>query len=185
MLVWLSEIREAFYTFFETGGDVLYVILVATILMWTLIIERLWFFRQAYPAMARHVAAEWGSRHDRSSWYALRIRRLLISELRIELRRFIPLIRTLITLCPLLGLLGTTTGMIEVYDVLALAGTGTPRAMAAGVSKAMVTTMAGLVAALSGVFFVSRLERWARREADMLEAHLPIETHTGPSPSQS
>ena len=175
MLVWLSEIREAFYSFFETGGDVLYLILAATVLMWTLIIERLWFFRQSYPRLAQRVEADWHRRRDRSSWHALRIRRLLISELRVELRRFLPLIRTLITLCPLLGLLGTTTGMIEVYDVLALAGTGTPRAMAAGVSKAMVTTMAGLVAALSGVFFASRLESWAREEAQRLERHLPVD----------
>ncbi len=181
MLVWLSETREAFYSFFATGGDVLYLILVATVLMWTLIIERLWFFRQSYPLMARKVEAEWGQRRDRSSWYALRIRRLLISELRLELRRFIPLIRTLITLCPLLGLLGTTTGMIEVYDVLALGGTGTPRAMAAGVSKAMVTTMAGLVAALSGVFFVSRLESRARSAAERLERHLPVDPGAGAS----
>jgi biopolymer transport protein ExbB len=69
--------------------------------------------------------------------------------------------------------------MIEVYDVLALAGTGTPRAMAAGVSKAMVTTMAGLVAALSGVFFVSRLEHWAQAEARHLENNLPIEPGAG------
>ena len=47
-----------------------------------------------------------------------------------------------------MGLMGTVTGMIEVFDVMAISGSGNPRSMAAGVSKATVPTMAGMVAAL-------------------------------------
>ena len=70
-----------------------------------------------------------------------------------------PLLKTLIALCPLLGLLGTVTGMIEVFDVMAIAGSGNPRAMASGVSRATIPTMAGMVAALSGLYFSARLNR--------------------------
>ena len=62
------------------------------------------------------------------------------------------LIQTCIMLAPLFGLLGTVTGMIEVFQVMAFSGGGDARAMAGGVSKATLPTMAGMVVALSGVF---------------------------------
>jgi biopolymer transport protein ExbB len=67
-------------------------------------------------------------------------------------------IKTLVAMCPLIGLLGTVTGMIGVFEVMAQQGTGNPRLMAAGISQATIPTMAGMVAALSGVFFSTRLD---------------------------
>ena len=78
-------------------------------------------------------------------------------------------IRVLVALCPLLGLLGTVTGMIEVFDVMAVAGSGNAKAMAGGVSKATIPTMAGMVAALSGVYFGTWLEHKAATETEKLE----------------
>jgi len=66
-------------------------------------------------------------------------------------------------LCPLMGLLGTVTGMIEVFEVMAISGSGNPRSLAAGVSKATIPTMAGMVVALSGLF----LNTWLQRKAQM------------------
>jgi biopolymer transport protein ExbB len=85
------------------------------------------------------------------------------------------LIKTCVALCPLLGLLGTVTGMIEVFEVMAIAGSGNPRSMASGVSKATVPTMAGMVAALSGVAMSTYLETKARRERDFIADELFIE----------
>ncbi len=82
------------------------------------------------------------------------------------------MIKTLVALCPLLGLLGTVTGMIEVFEVMAFSGTGNARSMAAGVSKATIPTMAGMVAALSGVFAATLLARYAHREVERLRAEL-------------
>lgn len=171
-LAWWINSREALYGFFETGGNVLFVIFGFSVLMWTLIIERLWFLFRVYPGMAELSVTEWLSRGDRKSWRALQIRRLMISEASVELNRYLNQIQALIVLCPLLGLLGTAGGMIEVYDVLAALGGGNARAVAAGVSKAMVTTMAGLVAALSGFICSSRLKPWADREVHRLEQRL-------------
>ena len=67
-------------------------------------------------------------------------------------------IKTLVAMCPLIGLLGTVTGMISVFETMAQQGTGNPRLMASGISMATIPTMAGMVAALSGVFFSSRLD---------------------------
>ena len=66
-------------------------------------------------------------------------------------------------MCPLIGLLGTVTGMIFVFETMAQQGTGNPRLMAAGISQATIPTMAGMVAALSGVFFSSRLDAQIKR----------------------
>ena len=54
---------------------------------------------------------------------------------------------------PMIGLLGTVYGMIEVFEVLSFMGTGNPRAMSSGVAKATIPTMAGMVISLFGLYF--------------------------------
>jgi len=78
----------------------------------------------------------------------------------------------LVALCPLLGLMGTVTGMIEVFDVMAVSGSGNARSMASGVSKATIPTMAGMVGALSGVFLATLLTQKVTNEVDILEEEL-------------
>ena len=171
----LLEPFEAVREFVERGGGVLIVIGAVLLLMWTLMLERFWYFRFVQPSRAKQALTEWRARDDRTSWYAHQVRRLLVSEVRIELKRSIPIIKTLVSLCPMLGLLGTVTGMIEVFDVMALAGSGNSRAMAAGVSKATIPTMAGMVAALSGLIFSVQLDRFAERESGRVADHLTLE----------
>ncbi len=96
----------------------------------------------------------------------------MISEINMGLNQNIHMIKTLVALCPLIGLMGTVTGMIEVFEVMAIMGSGNARAMAAGVSKATIPTMAGMVAALSGVFMSTYVERRAKRAAERLEDSL-------------
>ncbi len=168
------EVFGAVRDFIETGGDVLLVIAVVTFAMWWLILERLWYFRRIQPAEASRVQAAWNARKDHSSQNAHQIRRLLISEVEIKLERGLLLIKALVALCPMLGLLGTVTGMIEVFDVMALAGTGNVRGMAGGVSKATLPTMAGMVAALSGLMLSVQLERFARAEGKRVADRLTV-----------
>ncbi len=169
--------------FIETGGNVLLVIAFVTGVMWTLIIERFWYFRSGHRVEIDRVRRTWEAREDRESWHAQAIRRLLVSQVKLKLTRGLGLIKTIVALCPMLGLLGTVTGMIEVFDVMAIAGSGNTRGMAGGVSKATLPTMAGMVAALSGMLFSIQLERFARHEtervADQLEMAEPeVETET-------
>lgn len=158
--------------FFERGGDVLWAIFFVTILMWTLIIERAWFYYGVLPEKIRETVDLWERRDDTSSWFARRIRDQMISTVSIEAHRFILVIKTLMAVLPLLGLLGTVTGMIEVFDVMAVAGTGNARLMAGGVSKATIPTMAGLVAALSGLYLVTFLEHKADAQIEVVEDRL-------------
>ena len=159
---------EAVSDFINRGGDVLIVIFIVTAAMWTLILERQYYFRVAYPQMQTGILERWHQRGDQLSWRAQQIRALWISEASTELNRSISLINTLVALCPLLGLLGTVTGMIEVFDVMATAGNSNARAMAAGVSKATIPTMAGMVAALSGLYFSVQLQRFAKDQGEEL-----------------
>ena len=153
----------------ELGGDVLWAIMFVLFVMWTFILERVWYILRVYPGRKRMAVATWEMRSDTSSWYARKIRDGLISEAAIALRKNIGLIKALIAICPLLGLMGTVTGMITVFDVMTYSGGGNARAMAAGVSMATVPTMAGMVAALSGVYFGTWLEHKAQTETDQLE----------------
>jgi biopolymer transport protein ExbB len=166
---WIYQAGGAIRDFVELGGDVLWVIMLALFLMWTLILERLWYFYRVFPRRKREIVGAWKARRDTTSWYARRIREALVSEAALELRQHVGLIRSLIAVCPLLGLLGTVTGMIAVFDVMAFSGGGSARAMAGGVSMATVPTMAGMVAALSGIWFGGWLEHKAQVQADTLQ----------------
>jgi len=159
----------AIRSFFEAGGNVLWAILLVTTLMWTLIIERLWFFRSELPQRVAAVQSHWDSRADTTSWYARRIRDQMISEVSIEAHQFLLFIKTLMAVLPLLGLLGTVTGMVQVFNVMALTGTGNARLMAGGVSAATIPTMSGLVAALSGLYLATYLEQRADAEVDRVQ----------------
>lgn len=155
--------------FFEAGGNVLWGILVVTVLMWTLIIERAMYFRLDLPAQMKMIEQRWKARSDNSSWNALRIREAMVSQVFLDATRNMLLLKALMGVLPLLGLLGTVTGMIRVFDVMAVIGTGNARAMAGGVSQATIPTMAGLVAALSGLYFVMIFDRKASNTVERVE----------------
>ncbi len=174
-MVELLEAYDAILDFIQRGGNVLYGVMIVTFLMWMLIIERLWYLRLVFKKEFNRVLDAWEARKERKSWHAHKIRIAMISEVSISLNTNIGMIKTLVALCPLIGLLGTVTGMIEVFDVMAMMGSGNARAMAAGVSKATIPTMAGMVAALSGVFMSAYIERRAKRAAERLEDSLTMD----------
>ena len=171
---WIAERWWSLAEFFELGGGILIVIFGNACVMWVLIGERFLFYRQDMPTVLRDTISRWKHRDERASWSAQQVRRLEISLVDLQLRRYLGQIQVLVVLCPLLGLLGTTTGMIEVFEVM-VTGLSDPRAVASGVSKAMITTMAGLVIGLAGVFVVSALERYAGRTLLTLESAMELD----------
>ena len=174
-MFWITDIYEAISDFLYLGGPVLRWIAVTIFLMWVLIIERFIFFRKEMPPLIKSVRDSWEARQERRSWNAHQIREGMISKFSTAVNNSIPMIQTLVALCPLLGLLGTVTGMIKVFEVMAVSGSGNVRAMAAGVSQATVPTMAGMVGALSGVLLVTLLTRRATREVEFLEDSLTMD----------
>ncbi len=166
---------DSLQQFLHTGGDVLWIILWVSICLWALIVERLLYFRQSYPAQQSQWLQDWENRTDKNSQRALFIRECIISEAKISMGKTVPVIKMLVALCPLLGLLGTVTGMIHVFDVMAVTGTGNARAMASGVSQATIPTMAGMVIAIAGLYFSKLIEQRVSEEThhltDLLQYH--------------
>ena len=171
LFIVLPEIRE----FFEAGGPVLWGILMVTIIMWTLIIERFWFFQYLLPQKRLEIIDEWGSVNNKGDWFSMRMRDQMISEVSTETKRFLLTIETMMQILPLLGLLGSVVGMIKVFDVMTFFGTGNARLMASGVSQATIPTMAGLVAAISGLYIANLLKRKADDEIASIADQLIID----------
>ncbi|MHA7835730.1 MAG: MotA/TolQ/ExbB proton channel family protein [Algiphilus sp.] len=158
--------------FLNAGGPVLLLVGAAGLILWVLILERWFYLRFIFPRMEQHVLAEWRKRSNRRSWSARRVREAMIRRVHAKLSSTLPLIQTLIAACPLLGLLGTVTGMIAVFDVVALVGTGDAEAMAAGVSRATIPTMAGMVVGISGLFPLYRFSARVRQATDRIADRL-------------
>lgn len=171
----LIDAFEAIRDFLELGGPVLRVIAVLILFMWIMILERLIFFNTSLKTIIAETLKRWEQRRERQSWEAHQIRTAMISEVREEANRGLPMIQTFVALCPLFGLLGTVTGMVAVFQVMAATGAGNARSMADGVSMATVPTMAGMVGMLSGIFLVTVLSRMMRRRIGLLEDEMTMD----------
>ena len=146
----MLDIWQQLQSFMGRGGPVLWVILALLVLMWILMIERLLYLNLGFAPLQRELLGRWQARRERHSWHARAIRGRWLAEVELALNRHLIFIRTLVVLCPMLGLLGTVTGMIGVFDALAAANRFNPESMAGGISRATIPTRAGMVGALSG-----------------------------------
>jgi len=170
----LMDAYDAIMGFMDRGGGVLWVIATLLLIKFSLVFERLWYLHSTHSKRVKQTLAAWNGRTDKNSWRARQIRTMMISEISLDLRSTMPIIESLVVICPLLGLLGTVTGMIEVFFVMALTGGGDAKSMAGGVSKATIPTMAGMVGALSGIFASNWLKHKMDRDLELLEDHLAL-----------
>ena len=166
---------EAIRDFLELGGPVLYLVGIVLAIMWLFIIERFIYFTMRQPQLSLEAVMRWDTRPERKSWIARRVREAMISDVKVQANQFLGTIKVCVALCPLVGLLGTVTGMVTVFEVMAFLGTGNARAMAAGVSQATVPTMSGMVAALSGYFISVWLQSKADSEVEKLSERLTMD----------
>jgi len=157
--------------FFEKGGFVLYLVFAIALFLWAFLIERYVYinitFKKEKQALLDDV-----KNIDSKNKFKDEIKRYLLENCSIKLSSGISFINTLIIVCPLVGLLGTVTGMIEVFDVMAITGTSNVKSMANGVSMATIPTMAGMVVALSGILFEKRLEHTIKYKKQKLELEI-------------
>lgn len=156
----------------DMGGPVLLFIVGLILLLWCLLIERLIYYRTALRGDMAQCIDVWQQRVDRHSHRARQVRAALLGEVNERIDRFLPMIKTLVALAPLFGLLGTVTGMVDVFEGMGVAEGGGARAMSSGVSRATIPTMAGMVAALSGVIGLTGIDRLARRAKARMENSL-------------
>ena len=167
-LLWWQQLQA----FLQQGGTVLLLILACTFFLWWLVLERCLFYWRGQSKVNKKIIAAWQARADKLSWNAQQIRRQWYSLATIQAKRNIATINTVVAIAPLLGLLGTVVGMISVFDVMALTGSSNARAMAEGISRATIPTMAGMVVSLLGMFFSTTLQRRATTSLDALAHQL-------------
>lgn len=173
MFFWLADTIATVSDYMDTGGPVLWVIATALFIMWTFLLERIWYFYAKFPQEAKRIIAEWDARTDTTSWFAHRIREARLSEAEVKLNERVSAIKTLIAITPMMGLLGTVTGMVAVFESMATTGSSNARLMASGISMATIPTLSGMVCAVSGLFVVAKLESKAKAALDQLADHMP------------
>ncbi|HBH10247.1 MAG TPA: biopolymer transporter ExbB [Gammaproteobacteria bacterium] len=169
---------EMMRDFFTRGGPVLVSIFILSIILWILILERYYFLYRICPNQVNNIVKKWQERQDHSSWYALKIKDGLVSEVSTALKQNLIPIQTLTGILPLLGLLGTVTGMISIFEVLNVFGTGNARGMAEGISRALLPTTAGLATSIVGVYFSADLNKRAATREMMAKDALTTEKST-------
>lgn len=157
MFALIDNLFPWFGDMLELGGDILLMIIVMAAVMWALILERLVFLFLIFPHKQKLLASLWQQCDGMSDWHTAQFRQLLVSRVHREMSRNLELISTIVKVCPLLGLLGTVMGMLEIFDALAVTGNNSARTTAGGVSKATVSTMAGMVVAISGLMISNYL----------------------------
>jgi biopolymer transport protein ExbB len=168
------------------GGPVMIPLAPCSIMALAVILERavMWWrvgrSRDADAVLARAAKGEWtealkageGSRSPAARVLAAGIQHqnpaptlAMEASARDEiarLRRFLPVLDTIVTLSPLLGLLGTVTGMIAAFGVMGQSGMNSPHAITGGVAEALIATAVGLGVAIAALvplnFFNSRVD---------------------------
>lgn len=152
----------------DDGGPFVGLIFAAGVLMWAIIAERYWFFYRVLPQQARELQKTWDARSEHTSWCARQIRQVMISRLNCAMNAGLPVMQVLVPMAPLLGLVGTVVGMLEVFDSMALRGNADARSMASGVSQAMICTMSGLAVSITGLYPVHYFRTRTARETELL-----------------
>ena len=156
----------------EGGGPFVFFIFVSGVIMWTLVIERTWYFWRVLPIDSQTAIESWNKRSDHLSWCARQIRDGIVSRLETKMTTNLLVLQVLVPLAPLLGLIGTVSGMLEVFDSMALRGSADARTMAKGVSQAMLCTLTGLAVSISGLYPNFYFKDKAARKSELIADQL-------------
>ncbi len=174
----VTNAAELFWSLMERGGPVMWPILLLSIISVALVIERAWFWHGNHAGARVAWLSRLGAalrKGDRSTCEKLLRRnrtiygriaeRLLdegatesvaldaVEQERPRIDRFMNMLSTIVTAAPMLGILGTVTGIIKSFDLMGQqSGMIDPRLVSGGIAEALLTTAAGLVVALLTLF---------------------------------
>jgi biopolymer transport protein ExbB len=195
MIQIVSDQYYVLEAYLVAGGVVMLPLLVISIIMWILIINRMFFFRRLnrknmsreragryiqegqipdprdYKGAIAMLVTEFQARRTGSVTIDRHILDETVMSVVSKLDDNLTIIGVLAKVSPLLGLLGTVTGMIATFDIISVFGAGNARAMAGGISEALITTQTGLIIAIPGLyahnFLTRRAENLKRRVASV------------------
>ena len=166
--------------YLTSGGVVMMPLVLVSLLLWALIVHKLVMLKAMYRPSLNETQMHQALRDNAEAVYAGVQGQLIREFLRRRsgqvtldghivdeaclavshgLERSLTLIGVLAAIAPLLGLLGTVLGMITTFNSIALFGTGNARAMAGGISEALITTQTGLLIAIPGLYMRNFLQR--------------------------
>lgn len=173
---------------FQAGGVVLGIIILVSIASWTLVVKK-WIelnaaahslsvdSRKVKPSgvsrIIEPVALLFASSRIRQAREMDKVLEPILDATAVSLERSLNMVAVLAAILPLLGLLGTVLGMVGTFNVITLHGTGEPKLMAHGIRQALVTTEAGLLAALP----ILLVHQVLRARAARIEGELRIMAH--------
>ncbi|SPD71740.1 MotA/TolQ/ExbB proton channel [uncultured Desulfobacterium sp.] len=184
--------------FFLKGGPVMYPLLLCSIISLTLIIERSIFWISVGMGRNKALVDEVLDLCRRGDWEGVRSKaagaknyviRVLISgilhreysmtkamesaaaeEIR-RMSKFMGILDTIITVAPLLGILGTVTGIIKSFEVLGSGGINQAQSVTGGIAEALITTAAGLSIAIPTLFCYNYFNSYIERAAQIIEKY--------------
>ncbi len=163
---------DSFTSIFEKGGFVLSLIFIQFLIMWFYATQKYFYFRNEFNEDFTKFKSTLSQLENNHNIMESERVGMHLSQLKQKMKSHISLIQLMVMLAPLFGLLGTVTGMISVFDVMAVAGSGNARAMASGISKATIPTMAGMVGALTGLFFINYIKAQMKAKGELITEFL-------------
>lgn len=201
----LSFVTEQFGDLMRRGGPIMWPLLLLSLVGMTLTVERCWFWLRTNPpgrtrklAQLARLLRQGDTQGVRAlidgdrSIYGNIVRMMLeeqvsdavaieaVESQRPRLERYMSTLTTIITAAPMLGILGTVTGIIASFNILSDEATTDPRAVSAGIAEALLTTAAGLVVALVVLFpynaFRAQIDRTLARIESLVAAAMRRKT---------
>ncbi|KZY33676.1 MULTISPECIES: MotA/TolQ/ExbB proton channel family protein [unclassified Oleiphilus] len=179
----MTQIGFDFYSsidqLIKLGGLPVAAILALSVLIFILFFERLLFLSLSFKNTISMLEKYWSesaslAKSGLNSWDKQRVQEALLSEARAMTRHSFWLLRAAIIACPLIGLMGTVSGMVLVFDQISLSGTGNPRLMASGIFQATLPTMAGMLISIIGLIMQYILRRLSLRAQGILKHQFPL-----------
>lgn len=163
-------------TLLQQGGSLLWAIIIVAMIIFALFFERIFYMGISFPKQLKDCQTQWSNHLDSAdiNWHHQRIREALLAQGEVLLNRSQWLLKFCVVVCPLLGLTGTVTGMILVFDNLSFTGTGNPRLMSSGIFQATIPTMAGMLVAIIGMILQQIVIRMIKRRRHQMEQALVI-----------
>ncbi len=141
--------QAAFVQLMSQGGWIMWLLFVVALC-------QLWVFLWRW----RH----WETGLSTQPVYGLRLSRNAVRLRSLnQMEQGLPLLKALVVITPLLGLTGTVTGMMLVFDGLSFGSSADPRQLASGIARAILPTFAAMAVVLMGMFFLSLWQRRVRR----------------------
>lgn len=185
----LLDLLERTFEHLETGGFVMYPLLMVSLGMFFLVVKKFMEMREftrgdrpvaeCLQSIGKpgFLAAPWQQEIIREflskRTFNDDLDKSILEVLKLRQMKFITgsvkSIAVLASVAPLLGLLGTVSGMITTFMVIATSGTGDAKALASGISEALITTQTGLVVAVPGLFLANFLRRRSNNLEDRIQ----------------